>query len=96
MNLFGRDEPEDLDRKPLDVTQFPTIQTRPVVREVQRPPLDHVAAWMRSLRYEDMMQMATEVHGIRADDPVDTPEKMAKLLHAWAKATTEREYTDAG
>lgn len=90
--MFGRRDDEEPDRKPLDVTQFPAIQTRPAVRQVQRPPLDHVAAWMRSLRYEDMMTMATELHGIRADDPADTPEKLAKLLHQWAKATTERDF----
>ncbi len=38
-----------------------------------------------------MMQMAAELHGIQADDVVDTPEKVAKLLHAWARAVTERE-----
>ena len=89
--MFGRRD-EDSDVKPLDVTQFPAVQTRPVVRQAQRSPLENVACWLRTLRYEDMMQLASEVHGIRGDDVPDTPEKMAKLLHAWAKATTEPMY----
>lgn len=63
------------------------VQMRPVAQH--RLPLENTAIWIRSLRYEDMMQMATEMHGIRASDPVDTPEQLARLVHAWAKATTE-------
>ncbi len=63
------------------------VQMRPAA--VQRSPLEHAACWLRSLRYEDMMQMATEMHAIKSSDAIDTPEQVAKLLHSWAKATTE-------
>ncbi len=63
------------------------VQMRPAA--VQRTPLEHAACWLRSLRYEDMMQMATEMHAIKSSDAIDTPEQVAKLLHSWAKATTE-------
>ncbi len=68
------------------------VQMRPVTSH--RPPLENTAIWIRSLRYEDMMQMATEMHGIKASDPVDTPEQLAKLIHSWAKATTETQSAD--
>ncbi len=61
----------------------------PQYTQPQRSPLENVAAWLRSLRYEDMMQMSTEMHALKIDTPVETPEQLAKLLHAWAKATTE-------
>lgn len=63
------------------------VQMRPAASH--RTPLENTAAWIRNLRYEDMMQMATEMHGIKAGDTIDTPEQLAKLLHSWAKATTE-------
>lgn len=68
-----------------------TIRTQPA-----RSPLENVAAWLRSLRYEDMMQMSTEMHALKIDSPVETPEQLAKLLHAWAKATTEPTPQQAG
>lgn len=99
--MFGKSDPAiDLNRDMSEALRRPTIvqrieesdrqrviQMRAVAS--QRSPLEHAACWLRSLRYEDMMQMATEMHGIKAGDAIDTPEQLAKLLHAWAKATTE-------
>jgi hypothetical protein len=97
--MFGNKEAVDLDKEMSDAVKRPSIveslaaanrqvvQMRPAAS--QRLPLEHTACWMRSLRYEDMMQMATEMHAIKSSDSVDTPEQLAKLLHAWAKVTTE-------
>ena len=90
MNLFNRDSDAEPQRA-VGVQDRPAVVMTARVQQLHRPPLDNVAAWMRSLRYEDMMQMAAEVHGIQAGDQIETPEQMAKLLHAWAKATTERD-----
>lgn len=99
--MFGKtDGAVDLDRDMGEMLRRPTIverisaQNRPGVVQMRaaasdRTPLEHAACWLRSLRYEDMMQMATEMHGIKLDDLLETPEQLAKLLHAWAKATTE-------
>lgn len=84
MTIFGSRDDDTPKDNPMS---RPVIQMRPAA--VQRTALEHAASWVRSLRYEDMMQMATEMHGIKADDPIDTPEQLAKLLHSWAKATTE-------
>lgn len=70
-------------------THSPGLNSESTRVTYQRSALENAAAWMRSLRYEDMMQMATEMHGIKATDAIDTPEQLAKLLHSWAKATTE-------
>lgn len=83
--MFGKDNTDDTP----NALSRPVIQMRPTA--VQRSPLEQAAGWIRSLRYEDMMQMASEMHGIRAGDQIDTPEQVAKLLHSWAKATTEPE-----
>jgi hypothetical protein len=97
--MFGNKEAIDLDKEMSDAVKRPSVieslaaanrqvvQMRPAAS--QRLPLEHTACWMRSLRYEDMMQMATEMHAIKSSDSVDTPEQLAKLLHAWAKVTTE-------
>ena len=99
--MFGKpDEAVNLDRDMSELLRRPTIVQRIQASERhevmqmraaanQRTPLEHAACWLRSLRYEDMMQMATEMHGIKAGDAIETPEQLAKLLHAWAKATTE-------
>ncbi len=94
--MFGNREVTDLDMK-RDMSEIlkrasvperrDVVQMRPA--EVQRTPLESVACWLRNLRYEDMMQMATEMHAIKSSDAIDTPEQVAKLLHSWAKATTE-------
>lgn len=55
----------------------------------QFPSIWNAASWLRSLTYEDMMQVATEMNAIRAEDVIDSPEKFAKLVHAWSKATTD-------
>lgn len=81
--MFGAKDTDDRD----DPMTRPVIQMRPTA--VQRSPLEHAASWIRSLRYEDMMQMATEMHALKADDAIETPEQVAKLLHSWARATTE-------
>ena len=97
---WNRDNTDALERDIGDALRRPTIVQRIQASERhevvqmrtaanQRSPLEHAACWLRSLRYEDMMQMATEMHGIKAGDAIDTPEQLAKLLHAWAKATTE-------
>lgn len=83
---MGRDMSEILKRAAVE-PRLEVVQMRPAANH--RPPLEHTAIWMRSLRYEDMMQMATEMHAIKAGDAIDTPEQLAKLLHSWAKATTE-------
>lgn len=98
MAMFGnRESDDDMSRdmsailRRADAAERPpgaVVQMRPVSGG-HGPPLENTAIWIRSLRYEDMMQMATEMHGIRASDPVDTPEQLARLVHAWAKATTE-------
>lgn len=84
---------DNLDREFADMLKRPSVVMRDVVQMrptvSQRSALEHAAGWIRSLRYEDMMQMAAEMHGIKAADSVDTPEQLAKLLHSWAKATTE-------
>ena len=99
--MFERNrEAVDLDKEFGDMAKRPSIieslaaanrsavvQMRPAAS--QRLPLEHTACWIRSLRYEDMMQMATEMHAIKSNDPIDTPEQLAKLVHSWAKATTE-------
>ncbi len=97
--MFGK-EAVDLDKELGDMAKRPSVidamsaanrhqvvQMRPAAS--QRPPLEHTACWIRSLRYEDMMQMATEMHAIKSSDSLDTPEALAKLVHGWAKATTE-------
>ncbi len=99
--MFGK-EAVDLDKEFGDMAKRPSIvealratnhavvQMRPAQAAAsQRMPLEHTACWIRSLRYEDMMQMATEMHAIKSGDPMDTPEQLAKLVHAWAKVTTE-------
>jgi len=95
----GNRDAIDLDKEFGDMAKRPSIieslaaanrqvvQMRPAAS--QRLPLEHTACWIRSLRYEDMMQMATEMHAIKSNDPIDTPEQLAKLVHSWAKATTE-------
>ena len=98
--MFGNREAIDLDKELSELAKRPSIveslaaanrsavvQMRPATNH--RSPLENTATWVRSLRYEDMMQMATEMHGIKADDKIDTPEQLAKLVHAWAKSTTE-------
>lgn len=94
----NRDAADNLERDIGDALKRPTIVDRMASNNAvvhmrptatQRLPLEHTACWIRSLRYEDMMQMATDMHGIKAGDPIDTPEQLAKLIHAWAKATTE-------
>ncbi len=93
--MFGNREVTDLDlsRDMSEILKRASVERREVVQmrpaAVQRSPLEHAACWLRSLRYEDMMQMATEMHAIKSSDAVDTPEQVAKLLHSWAKATTE-------
>ena len=72
------------------------VEMRPRVlpneRQPQRmPSIWNAASWIRSLTYEDMMQSATEMNAIRGEDVIDTPEKIAKLIHAWSKAVTEVE-----
>ncbi len=95
MSVFGnRDSDDDMSR---DMGAILRAAERPSGAVVQmrqagvsqRPPLENTAIWIRSLRYEDMMQMATEMHALKAGDPIDTPEQLAKLVHSWAKATTE-------
>lgn len=99
--MFGSNrEAVDLDKEFGELSKRPSIidtlaaanrsavvQMRPA--QIQRTPLVNTACWLRSLRYEDMMQMATEMHAIKSSDSLDTPEALAKLVHAWAKATTE-------
>ncbi len=104
--MFGKtSESVDLDRDMSELLRRPTIVQRIQASERhevvqmraaanQRTPLEHAACWIRSLRYEDMMQMATEMHAIKSSDVIETPEQVAKLLHQWAKATTEP--TEAG
>jgi hypothetical protein len=100
--MFGKtDGAVNLDRDMSELLRRPTIVQRIQASErhevvqmraaqsQRTTPLEHTAAWLRTLRYEDMMQLATEMHGIKAGDPIDTPEQLAKLLHSWAKATTE-------
>ncbi len=93
--MFGNREVTDLDlnRDMAEILKRASVEHREVVQmrpaAVQRSPLEHAACWLRSLRYEDMMQMATEMHAIKSSDAIDTPEQVAKLLHSWAKATTE-------
>ncbi len=93
--MFGNREATDLDmnRDMSEILKRASVERRDVVQmrpaSVQRSPLEHAACWLRSLRYEDMMQMATEMHAIKSGDAIETPEQVAKLLHSWAKATTE-------
>ncbi len=94
--MFGNREVTDLDlnRDMAEILKRASVPERREVVQmrpaaVQRSPLEHAACWLRSLRYEDMMQMATEMHAIKSSDAIDTPEQVAKLLHSWAKATTE-------
>ncbi len=84
---LSRDMGEILRRASIDPPSREVVHMRPAA--VQRSPLEHAACWLRSLRYEDMMQMATEMHAIKSSDGIETPEQLAKLLHSWAKATTE-------
>ncbi len=104
--MFGAKESVDLDKEFGDMAKRPSIvealretnravvQMRPSAVTVKRAPLEETACWVRSLRYEDMMQMATEMHAIKSSDSIDTPEALAKLVHGWAKATTEPTSSD--
>ena len=57
----------------------------------RRSSIWNAAAWLRSLSYEDMMQSATEMNIIRSEDVLDSPEKIAKFLHDWARSVTDAE-----
>ena len=98
--MFGAKESVDLDKEFGKMVDRPSIieslaaANREIVKMQppaahRRSPLEETATWIRTLRYEEMMQLATEMHAIKSGDAIDTPEALAKLLHAWAKVTTE-------
>lgn len=89
MDNLARDLDDAYKRGTVTPLKDPVVQMRPAVTVVQRTPLENTAGWIRGLTYEGMMQMASEMHSIKSGDQIDTPEQLAKLLHSWAKATTE-------
>lgn len=71
------------------------LRTAPVVRKREFPSEYNSAWWMRSMRYEEMMQMARNMHAVKGLDPIDTPEQLAAWLIRWARLAQES-YDETG
>lgn len=65
-------------------------QVQPQQQQVQFHPIHSAAYFLEILKYGDMMEVATELHALKADNPLASPEDIAKLLHQWAVGKKEQ------
>lgn len=109
MGLFKNDKVEDemrdsLDKALRDMQHRQHEESRSVVpTRPARPqpitlssPIDFVAYYLESLKYGDMIEVATEMHALALDDPPKTAEDFARLFHRWALSRKEKFLSQQG
>jgi hypothetical protein len=63
---------------------LPAVRPRQQQPVPPTPPIFNAAYWLEFLKYGDMMEVATELHTLKGDNALSTPEDLAKLLWTWA------------